>query len=132
MRYEEIIQNLCGQAINIIKPGRITGDKKLYFRPMTRKNNHVNTGHGYIIGRTNLKTGLITVDIFTPKFRKAKAIASILRILAHEIAHHQKPPYRSRFNHKFIIRRHYPAFYRQVKRNILKFKKDNILKEYFK
>ncbi len=131
MRYEELIQNLCSHAINIIKQSGIKGDKKLYFRPMIRKNNHVNTGHGYIIGRTNLKTGLITIDIFTPKFRKPKAIASILRILAHEIAHHQKPPYRSRYKGRMIIRRHYPIFYRQVKRNIRAFTKDKILKRYF-
>ena len=74
---------------------------------------------------------LITIDIFTPKFRKPKAIASILRTLAHEVAHHQKPPYRSRFNGRIINRCHYPVFYRQVTRNIKKLRKDKVLSQYF-
>ena len=59
------------------------------------------------------------------------AIASILRTLAHEVAHHQKPPYRSRFKGHIINRCHYPVFYRQVTRNINKLKKDKDLRRYF-
>ena len=131
MNHQSLVQAVCDQALQLIK----SSSNKLIplkFRPMIRKNNRVNTRQGYAIGRTNLKTGLITIDIFTPKFRKPKAIASILRILAHEIAHHQKPPYRSKFRHKTIIRRHYPAFYKQVNKNILKFKKDKRLSNLFK
>lgn len=105
---------------------------QLHFLPMRSQTDQINTKRGYVIGRTNLKTGLITIDIFTPKFRKPKAIASILRTLAHEVAHHQKRPYRSRFRGHLINRCHYPVFYRQVTRNINKLKKDKELGKYFK
>jgi len=125
MNFEEEVQNICIRALYLINLNR------LKFRPMRRRDDHVNTKRGFVIGRTNLKTGLITIDIFTPKFRKPKKISSILRTLAHEAAHHQKLPYRSRFNGRMIIRSHYPVFYRQVTRNIKKLKKDKVLGEYF-
>ncbi|MDD4271961.1 MAG: hypothetical protein PHF50_04125 [Patescibacteria group bacterium] len=125
MDFKEEIQNICEQALDLF------GLSRLKFSPMRRKDDHVNTKRGFVIGRTNLRTGLITIDIFTPKFRKPKKISSILRTLAHEAAHHQKMPYRSRFRGKIITRIHYPIFYRQVTRNINKLKKNKILKEYF-
>jgi len=123
--FEEIVQAVCDYGLKLI------GLDRLKFRPMRRQDDRVNTKRGFAIGRTNLKTGLITIDIFTPKFRKPKAVASILRTLAHEITHHQKPPYRSRYKGRIINRCHYPVFYRQVTRNINKFKKDKVLKQYF-
>lgn len=125
LSFEQKIQALCDYSLELI------GIARLQFRPMRRRDDRVNTKRGFVIGRTNLKTGLITIDIFTPKFRKPKAIASILRTLAHEVAHHQKMPYRSRFRGRVINRCHYPIFYRQVTRNINKFKKDKILNQYF-
>ncbi|MDP2708758.1 MAG: hypothetical protein Q8O93_01740 [bacterium] len=118
-------QTACERALVAL------GLAKLRFRPMRRQDDRVNTKRGFVIGRTSLKTGLVTVDIFTPKFRKPKKISSILCILAHEAAHHQKPPFRSRFKGRVITRIHYPIFYRQVTRNIKKLKKDKILERYF-
>lgn len=132
MNHEKVVQTTCDYALKILRT------KKLRFRPMKRKNrsfgsaqDRVNTKRRIIIGRTNLRTGLITIDIWTPKFRKPKKISSILRCLAHEIAHHQKPPYRQRHKGRIINRQHYPSFYRQVNKNILKLKKDKVLKKYF-
>lgn len=119
------VEQICRRALAVF------GLPQLHFLPMRRRDDRVNTKRGYVIGRTNLKTGLITIDIFTPKFRKPKAKASILRTLAHEAAHHQKPPFRSRYRGHLINRCHYPVFYRQVTRNINKMKKDKILKRYF-
>ena len=85
----------------------------------------------FTLGHTNLKNKTITIDIYTPKFRKPKSINSILRVIAHEIAHHQKLPYRQRYKGHLITRKHYPAFYKQVTKNIEKFKKDEVLGEYF-
>lgn len=125
MEFNKRVQEICDYALKII------GIAGLTFRPMRCQTDRVNTKRGFVIGRTSLKTGLITIDIFTPNFRKPKKISSILRTLAHEAAHHQKPPYRSRFMGRIINRCHYPIFYRQVTRNIKKFKKDKILGEYF-
>ena len=120
------VQDICDYGLEVI------GLSGLRFRPMCRRNDRVNDKRGFVIGRTNLKTGLITIDIFTPKFRKPKKISSILTTLAHEAAHHQKPPYRSRFMGRIINRCHYPVFYRQVTRNINKLKRDKALEAYFK
>jgi hypothetical protein len=125
MDYNEYVQKVCDYALGILKINN------LHFRPMRRKDNRVNTKRGFVIGRTNLKTGLITIDIFTPKKRELKKISSILGILCHEAAHHQKMPYRQRYKGKLITRMHYPVFYRQVKRNLSKLKKDKNLKDYF-
>lgn len=92
----------------------------------------LNLKKSYVTAYTNLKTKIVTIDIYTPKFRRPKAMNSILRILIHEITHHQKPPFRQRWQGRIITRQHYPAFYRQVNKNIDKIKKDKILKEYFK
>ena len=126
MEFEQEVQNVCDRALILF------GIDRLKFRPMRRKDDRVNTKRGFVIGRTNLKTGLITIDIFTPKFRKPKKISSILRTLAHEAAHHQKMPYRSRFRGRIITRIHYPILYRQVTKNINKFKKDRALEVYFR
>ena len=120
------VQNICNYGLKVI------GLRRLCFKPMRRQEKQVKTKRGYVIGRTNLKTGLVTIDIFTPKFRKPKKISSILRTLAHEAAHHQKRPFRSRFRGRIINRSHYPIFYRQVARNIKKLKKDKILGAYFR
>jgi hypothetical protein len=124
MGHEELVQSVCDLALKSLK------QDKLFFRPMNRKN-CVNTKRSFVIGRTNLKTGLITIDILTPKKREPKSIAGILRVLCHEIAHHQKMPYRQRYRGKIITRQHYPIFYRQVTRNINKLKKDKALSVYF-
>jgi len=125
MDFEQLVQLLCNQALKLI------AKDNLRFRAMRRKNNRVNTKRGFVIGRINLKTGLITIDILTPKKRQPKAIASILRTLCHEVAHYQKRPYRQRYKGYIIARQHYPEFYRQVNKNIEKLKNDKELGKYF-
>ena len=125
MDFEQSVQLLCNQTLKIITKNNIR------FRAMKRKNNRVNTKRGFVIGRTNLKTGLITIDILTPKKRQPKAIASILRTLCHEVAHYQKRPFKQYFKGRRITRQHYPGFYRQVNKNIERLKKDKELGKYF-
>lgn len=91
----------------------------------------LNLKKSYNVAKIDLKRKIITIDIYTPRHRKPKAINSILRILAHEIGHFQKPPYRQRFRGRLIVRQHYPQYYKQVNRNVEKMKKDKILGEYF-
>lgn len=127
MNKEHIIKinQIFKQACKCLK---VTG---FTFRVMNRKA-PVNTARSFSVGYTNLKTKLIAIDIFTPKRRQPKSINTILRILAHEIAHHQKKPYRQLHRGRWITRSHYPRFYKQVNKNIEKFKKDRELGEYFR
>lgn len=124
MEHEENVQKICDLALKILKHPHLT------FRPM-RRNNSVNTKRSFVIGRTNLRTGLITIDTRTPKKREEKKISSILSVLCHEVAHHQKKPFRQRHKGRWIIRQHYPEFYNQVKKNIETLRKDIILGKYF-
>lgn len=91
----------------------------------------LNLKNSYHLAYVNLKNQTITLDIYTPRYRRPKSINSILRILAHEIAHIQKPPFKQRWRGRVITRQHYPAFYQQVNENIEKIKKDFKLSEYF-
>lgn len=124
MNFEEEVKGVCEHAFEILK------QPKLKFRPMRRRS-IINPKKGYTIARTNLKTGLITIDILTPRKREPKKISSILRTLAHEVAHHQKKPFRQLWRGKYINRQHYPAFYKQIKKNINKLKRDKRLDGYF-
>ena len=124
MTHEEVVQKYCDYALKILKAD------KLRFRPM-RRTTRVSYKRGFVIGRTNLKTGLITIDIFTPTKREPKKISSILRTLCHEAAHHQKMPFRQIYRRHFITRAHYPEFYEQVGKNIEILKNDKILKRFF-
>lgn len=124
MNHEKNIQEICDYAL------RVLNVNKIHFRPM-RRTARVNTKRGFVIGRTNLKTGLISIDIFTPKFRKPKKISSVLRTLCHEVAHHQKKPFRQRHKGRWIIRQHFPEFYNQVNKNIKILKIDKVLEKYF-
>lgn len=117
-------QKYCDYSLRILQA------EGLKFRPM-RRTARVNSKRGFIIGRTNLKTGLITIDIFTPAKREPKKISSILRTLCHEVAHHQKIPFRQIFKRRLIVRQHYPQFYKQVEKNINLLKKDKILSQFF-
>ena len=125
--FTQKIQEICDQVLEILKV-----DKKLKFRPMQRRDNKVNTKRSYVIGRTNLRTGLVTIDIFTPRKREPKKISSILRTLCHEIAHHQKKPFKQFYKFRWITRQHYPDFYAQVKENIEILKNDLEIRKYFR
>lgn len=95
----------------------------------------VRAGDGYVkvykLGYTNLKSKLVVIDIYTQKKKEPKKYSSILSVIAHELAHHQKMPYRQFYNFRWINRIHYPEFYEQVKKNIEKFKNDEILAEFY-
>lgn len=101
----------------------------------TFKPKMIRAGDGYVrnykLGYTNLKSKLVVIDIYTQKTKKQKKYSSILAVIAHELAHHQKRPYRQFYYFRWINRIHYPEFYERVKKNIEKFKKDVLLKQFY-
>ncbi|MDP3900688.1 MAG: hypothetical protein Q8Q23_06460 [bacterium] len=122
--HEVIIKNICDHACKVLKY------PNLQIKIMRRQGS-VNTKKSYIIGHTSLRTGVVTLDVYTPRHRKPKKVSSILSVLAHEVAHHQKLPYRQWHRGRWIIRQHYPQFYKQVTKNINKMKKDEMIGKYF-
>lgn len=128
--HEQEIVNIFTRMGEIFKLQGFTF--KIMRRQLDEKGRGVlNLKKSYTLAYTNLKKKSITIDIYTPRHRKPKSIKSILNILAHEIAHHQKPPFRQLHRGRWIIRQHYPGFYKQVNRNILRIKSDEILGKYF-
>jgi hypothetical protein len=115
-----------------IKSCKLLGVKKITWRPMQGRVAPVNTAKDYNLGYTDLKKREITLDIFTPRRRTPKSSNGLLRVIAHEIAHIQKPPYRQRFKGRIITRMHFPKFYTQVNKNVDKFKKDKEFKLFFR
>lgn len=122
--FEQYVDNVIKHALTITK------SKGLTFKPMNRTK-PVAKGAGYVEGHTSLASGVIVIDIYTARLRKPKKISAILAVLAHEVAHHQKPPYRQLHRGKWINRMHFPKFYKQVTKNITKYKKDKLLKAFY-
>jgi hypothetical protein len=125
MKQEELVNSLFGRACKLLK---LTGFK---FQVMKRTKPIKNLKGSYRISYINLKTKKVVIDVYTPRLRQPKKPSVILRIIAHELAHWQKPPYRQYWNGRVINRIHYPAFYKQVKKNIQTFKKDDFLGQFF-
>jgi hypothetical protein len=127
MTHEEICQRIFDEACRTLKMRGFT------FQPKV-----VRAGDGYVrsykLGYTNLASKLVVIDIYTQKLKKPKKYSSILAVIAHELAHHQKKPYRQLDlrRRKWINRIHYPEFYQQCNKNIDKFKKDKVLREFYK
>lgn len=122
--FEQVVTDVMEHAFKVMRAKRLT------FRPMQRTQ-PVKKNASYVEGHTSLHSGVVTIDIYTARLRKPKKISAILAVLAHEIAHHQKPPYRQRYRGRWITRAHYPQFYKQVNKNIAKFKKDKVLGKYY-
>lgn len=122
----EFVDTLFNHACKVLRIKNIT------WRPMEGRTAPVNTAKDYTLGYTDLEKREITLDIFTPRRRSPKSANGLLRVIAHEIAHIQKPPYRQRYKGRIITRMHYPQFYKQVTKNVEKFKKDKWLTEYFR
>lgn len=126
MTHEEICERIFEYACRCLKM------KDFTFKPKV-----VRAGDGYVqsykLGYTNLASKLVVIDIYTQKLKKPKKYSSILAVMAHELAHHQKKPYRQLDlrRRKWINRIHYPEFYQQVNKNIDKFKKDKVLKQFY-
>ena len=125
MDHEENCEQIFKEACRVLKL------KGFSFKPKV-----IRAGDGYVknykLGYTNLRSKLVVVDIYTQKLKKPKKYSSILAVIAHELAHHQKKPYRQLYKFRWINRIHYPKFYEQVAKNIGKFKKDGVLEELYK
>lgn len=122
--HEQNCENIFQRACEVLKL------KGFAFKPkiVKAKSGYVKN---YRLGYTNLKSKLVVVDIYTQKLKKQKKYSSILAVIAHELAHHQKKPYRQFYMFRWINRIHYPEFYKQVKKNIKKFKKDEVLGRFY-
>ncbi|MFH1326202.1 MAG: hypothetical protein ABIH48_01915 [Candidatus Falkowbacteria bacterium] len=122
--HEIIVQNVCNYTCKLLKY------PKLQIKIM-RRTREVKKNASYVMGHTSIGKNTVTLDIYTARLRKPKKISSILSVLAHEIAHHQKPPYRQWHKGHWIVRQHFPRFYKRVNKNVAIMKKDKLIGKYF-
>lgn len=135
-RHEALVEHLFQRVLLVLEmPG-------FELRPMRRRTRGEGRLRSVVYGYTHLNKKLITIDLYTPRTMKQRKLDAILRVMAHELAHHQKPPriYRQLVPRSFsvggwfrLVRMiHHPPFWTQYKRNVTKMQNDEILKQYFK
>lgn len=136
-RHEALVEHLFQRTCQILNmPG-------FELKPLRRRMRGKGRFRSFKYGYTRLDEKSVTIDLYTPKTMQARRIDSILRVVCHELAHHQAPPKvgfiqkRSRRSlFRVSIRRivfaHHPEFWQQVKKNVELISKDEVIAEHFK
>lgn len=100
-------------------------------RPLRRRKRGEGKFRSFRLGYTRLDTKRITIDFYTPKTMQPRQTDAILRVICHELAHHQEPPRLYRSGFRLLRRSHHPHFWKRYKQNVELLKQDHVLKEYF-
>lgn len=120
-RHEAYVEHLFKRACVILEmPG-------FEMKPLRRRVRGVGKLRSYALGYTKIGEKSVTIDLYTPRTMKPRKLDAILRVICHELAHHQQPPrlYRSWFR---ITRKiHHPYFWRQYKKNVEVLSRDEVL-----
>jgi hypothetical protein len=124
-RHEAFCEHLFRRASSVL------GMPGFEMKPLRRRVRGRGKLRSYALGYTKLGVKSITIDLYTPRTMKTRKLDAILRVICHELAHHQEPPklFRSWFKYVRII--HHPAFWRQYKENVEALKKDEMLGKLF-
>lgn len=124
-RHEAYVEQLFRRACLVLEmPG-------FELRPLRRRARGRGKLRSLALGYTKLSEKVITVDLYTPRTMKPRKLDAILRVICHELAHHQEPPRVYRVWFKLIQRAHHPRFWKQYKKNIETLQKDEILGKVF-
>mgnify|MGYP001559360805 FL=1 len=124
-RHEALVDHLFRRARSVLNM------PEFELRPLRRRVR----GHGklrsFALGYTRLNEKLIVIDLYTPRTMKPRKLDAILRVICHELAHHQEPPrlYRHWFRH--VRKIHHPHFWEQFKKNVEALRKDEVLGKVF-
>ncbi len=124
-RHEQLMEHLFKRTCIVL------GMHGFEMRPLRRRVRGVGKLRSYALGYTKLNEKLVTIDLYTPRTMKTRKIDAILRVICHELAHHQEPPRVMRVGFKLVRMIHHPHFWVQVKKNVEIIKKDELLAEYF-
>jgi len=124
-RHEALAEHLFKRACLVLEmPG-------FEMRPLRRRVRGKGKLRSYALGYTKLGEKLITIDLYTPRTSKPRKLDAILRVICHELAHHQSPPRLCRRWFRFVRVIHHPEFWAQVKKNVEKLRQDEVLGFYF-
>jgi hypothetical protein len=124
-RHEAMVEHLFQRACIVLEqPG-------FELRPLRRRVRGVGKLRSYRLGYTKLGEKKITVDLYTPRTMQPRKTDAILRVIAHELAHHQSPPRVYRRGWHLVRMIHHPPFWTQYKKNVKKMIDDEMLGKYF-
>ena len=120
-RHEAEVERLFRRACAVL------GVQGYEMRPLRRRVRGRGRLRSYALGYTKLGSKTITVDLYTPRTQKPRKIDAILRVICHELAHHQAPPRMYRHWFRYVRKIHHPPFWRQFKQNVEALRKDGML-----
>jgi|GEM_PF-660493 len=124
-RHEALVEYAFQRALVVLElPG-------FELRPLRRRVRGTGKLRSFAYGYTRLGQKLITIDLYTPRTMKTRRMDSILRVVAHELAHHQSPPRIYRRWFRLVRMIHHPPFWTQYRRNVEKLQSDEVLSQYF-
>lgn len=124
-RHEAFVEHLFQRACTVLEmPG-------FEMRPLRRRVRGKGKLRSYALGYTKLGQKMVTIDLYTPRTMKPRKIDAILRVVCHELAHHQKPPRLYRHWFRWVRKIHHPPFWTQFKKNVEALKKDELLGTFF-
>ncbi len=124
-QHEQHVQNIFQHSCKIL------GMEGFELRPLRRRVRGKGKLRSLALGYTKLGEKLITVDLYTPRTMKHRQIDAILRVICHELAHHQAPPRLKRVWFRYVREIHHPTFWKQYKKNVALLAQDELLKAYF-
>lgn len=124
-KHEAIVEHLFQRCLLVLNmPG-------FELKPLRRRKRGTGKFRSLTYGYTVPGEKWVTIDLYTPKTMKPRKLDAILRVIAHELAHHQKPPKYYRQWFKLVYMVHHPPFWTQYKKNVAMLERDEVLSIYF-
>ncbi len=124
-RHEALVEHLFRRTCIILEmPG-------FELRALRRRARGYGKFRSLTLGYTKLDKRLVTIDFYTPRTMKPRKVDAIIRVICHELAHHQKPPRLYRNGFRLVRMAHHPPFWTQYKKNVERCKCDELLGIYF-
>lgn len=100
-------------------------------RPLRRRKRGAGAFRSFRYGYTVIGEQSITVDLYTPKTVKPRKFDAIIRVICHELAHHQEPPRRCVYGGRMMRMAHHPRFWQQYQKNVSACAGDDVLGIHF-
>ena len=125
-RHEALVEYVFQRCIHVLRMPNFE------LRPLRRRKRGTGKFNSITYGYTRLDQKVITIDLYTPRTAKSRKMNAIIRVIAHELAHHQSPPRRFLKGFRLVMMAHHPKFWEQYKDNVSLLSNDDVLTQYFK
>ena len=120
-RHEALCEHLFQRACGVL------GMRGFGMRALRRRVRGRGKLRSYALGYTKLGEKLVTIDLYTPRTMKPRKLDAVLRVICHELTHHQEPPKLFRSWYRLVRVIHHPKFWRRYKKNVELLKQDEML-----